>query len=186
MSEYLCPSSITWQREKKSTGEGKKVQDHFYVPDFNNSLAFKNNNLSVLSVTAVHIHNSVHPLVVFFPVATSSVVDHYIVVETKDTVVAPPVGYRPAVQQVRSECRVSQCEPSLLVEQLLVQFDVGGSDKRLLALHAHLQHHPVKQGDVSPLQLSMSQTCQIGILENFHHIFYPTFFCHPTTSCFDM
>lgn len=43
-----------------------------------------------------------------------------------------------------SDGTVAEEKPDLLVEQLLLQFDVGRSHKSLLALHDHLQHHPVQ------------------------------------------
>lgn len=55
-----------------------------------------------------------------------------------------------------SDGAVAQREPHLLVEQLLLQLDVGGSHEGLLALHHHLQDHPIQhRGVVLELQITV-------------------------------
>lgn len=70
--------------------------------------------------------------------------------------VGPSSGNSPTAQpSLWSDCTVPKGKPGLLVQQLLLQFNVGCSHKRLLALHCHFQHHSIQQWDVTVLQLRM-------------------------------
>lgn len=73
---------------------------------------------------------------------------------------APSCGSAGTVQlSLRSYCTVPEGKPFLLVEQLLLQFNVGRSHKSLLALHYHLQNHPVEDRNRVVLQLWMMGAC---------------------------
>lgn len=54
---------------------------------------------------------------------------------------------------LQSAFTIPERKPDILFEQLLLQFNVGRSHKRLLALHHHLQHLPIQERDIAVLQL---------------------------------
>lgn len=65
----------------------------------------------------------------------------------------PLLAAGPQRSSMRSDCAVPEGKPGLLVEQLLLQLNIGCSHKSLLALHRHFQHHPIQLRDVTVLQL---------------------------------